>query len=146
LNFQPNDFAIYLLRNDTLQTWQAKQLPLNALDLAPRPLVGIHDIESYKWSDHEMSLTAEGVAKFKVLEKKTHSSSGFPFVVMVGNRRIYMGNIFRRYSSYMPGDLPFLFVPLEQILKIGRAPDRSIKDQREDPRIYHAFARRNKLT
>jgi hypothetical protein len=145
LNNQPSDFAIYLLRDDTLQTWQAKQLPLDALDLSTWPLVSINDIESYTWSDHTMRLNAEGVAKFKALENKTNSSRGFPFVVMVGNRKIYMGNIFRMYSSYMAGDLPYIFAPIDKNIKIARAPNKSIKDSRDDPRINNALARRNKL-
>jgi hypothetical protein len=145
LNNQPSDFAIYLVRDDTLQTWQAKQLPLDALDLSPRPLVGISDIESYTWSDHTMRLNSYGIAKFKALENKTNSSRGIPFVVMVGNIKIYMGNIFKMYSSYMSGDLPYIFVPFDKSLKIARALDRNIKDTRGDPRVYNALARRNKL-
>jgi hypothetical protein len=145
LNNQPSDFAIYLLRNDTLQTWQAKEMPVNALDLATYPLVGINDIESYKWSDHTIRLTADGIAKFKALEDKTNSTSGFPFVVVVGNVRIYMGNIYRMNSSFMPNDLPYIFAPPNTNLSIGRAPDRNIKDKRNDPRVYNALLKRNKL-
>jgi hypothetical protein len=145
LNNQPSDFAIYLLRDDTLQTWQAKQLPLDALDLSPRPLVGINDIESYTWADHTMRLNADGIAKIKALENKRNMSRGYPFVVMVGNGKIYMGNIFQMYSSYMSGDLPCIFVPLDKNLKITRALDRKIKDKRDDPRVYNALVKRNKL-
>ena len=145
LNNQPSDFAIYLLKDDTLQTWQAKQLPLSALDLATRPLIGINDIESYQWSDHTIKLTAEGLAKIKMLEDNTKSTFPFPFVVVVGNIKIYMGNIYQMYSSFMPIDLPYIFPALETTLKLRRAPDRTIKDQREDPRIYNALLRRNKI-
>ena len=145
LNNQPSDFAIYLLKDDTLQTWQAKQLPLSALDLATRPFIGINDIESYQWSDHTIKLTAEGLAKITMLEDNTKSTFPFPFVVAVGNIKIYMGNIYQMYSSFMPIDLPYIFPALETTLKLRRAPDRTIKDQREDPRIYNALLRRNKI-
>jgi len=145
LNNQPSDFAIYLLKDDTLQTWQAKQLPLSALDLATRPLIGINDIESYQWSDHTIKLTAEGLAKITMLEDNTKSTFPFPFVVAVVNIKIYMGNIYQMYSSFMPIDLPYIFPALETTLKLRRAPDRTIKDQREDPRIYNALLRRNKI-
>ena len=145
LNNQPSDFAIYLLKDDTLQIWQVKGLSLSALDLANRPLVGISDIESYQWSDHSIRLTIAGIAKFKALEDKTNSTSGFPFVVVVGNERVYLGNIYRMHSSYMPGDLPLIFAPIVRTLKIGRALDRSIEDKRNDLRVYKELARRNKL-
>ena len=145
LNNQPSDFAIYPLRVDTLRIWQAMQLLINVLDLASKPLVGINDIEYYKWSNHTMRLTADGIAKFKVLENKTNSSRGFPFIAMVGNLKIYMVNIIRKYSSYMLGDLPYIITPLDNNLKISRAPDRSIKYTRDDPRVYNALVRRDKL-
>ncbi len=145
LNNQPTDFGIYLLRDDTMQTWQAKEMPLGALDLATRPLVGINDIESYNWSDHTLRLTEDGMAKFKALEGRTTSTSGFPFVVLVGNIRIYMGNIYRMNSSYMPGDLPYIFAPPGTYIIIKRGPDRNVKDKRDDSRIYKALLRRNKL-
>jgi len=145
LNNQPSDFGIYLLRDDTLRTWQAKLLPLNALDLAPKPLIGINDIESYEWSDHTIKLTKEGLARIRALQDNKTLTLPFPFVVVVGNIKIYMGNFFQLYSSYMPVDLPYMFPSLEATLTIRRAPDKSIKDQREDPRIYDALRRRNKL-
>ena len=145
LKNQPNNFAIYLFRDDTLRTWQAKQLPLNTIDLDSRPLVGINDIESYKWSGHTIRLNTNGIEKFKVLENTTNSSGGFPFIVVVGNLKIYLGNEFRKYSSYMPGDLPYIFTPLDNNLKISRAPDRSIKDTRDDPRVYNALVRKDKF-
>jgi hypothetical protein len=66
-----------------------------------------------------MRLNADGIAKFKVLENKTDSAHGFPFIVIVGNLKIYIGNIFQKYSSYMPGDHPYLLTPLDNNLKIS---------------------------
>jgi hypothetical protein len=45
----------------------------------------------------------------------------------------------------MAGDLPYIFAPIDKNIKIARAPNKSIKDSRDDPRINNALARRNKL-
>jgi hypothetical protein len=92
-----------------------------------------------------MRLNADGIAKFKVLENKTDSARVFPFRVMVGNLKIYMGNIFQKYSSYTPGDLPYIFTPVVNNLKISRVPDRSIRVTRDEPRVYNALDRKDKL-
>lgn len=144
-NNQTADFAIYLLRDTALETEQAQRLRLDELTLRAKPFVGIDDIESYEWSTHMITLTADGMTKLKALSDNGKPTSGFPFVVVVGNKTIYLGNISRPKSSFAPGDLPSLFIRPGSSLEISRAPDKRIEDKRNDPRVFKALLTRRKL-
>jgi hypothetical protein len=145
LGNQTGDFSIFLLKDDTLTTEQAKQIPLATIIVKDDPITSINDVVSYNWSEHSIELTKEGFNKFKSVESKIISTLGLPFIVMVGHEKVYLGNIYPYYSSYMHTDVPFIGVSPFTSLRIARAPDTKIEDRRSDERIYKALERRNKL-
>lgn len=138
-------FGIYLLKNDTLSTDKAKQFPLEFLIVANEPIINIDDIISYEWSNHIINLTPEAFERFKTVETKIKSTYGLPFIVMVDEQKIYLGNIYPAYSSYFHMDLPFIDVAPFIEMRIGRAPSKDIEDKRNDIRIYNVLKSKNKL-
>lgn len=142
---QTDNFGIFLLASDTLSTMQVKYTSLDSLTLDTQPTLSIDDIVSYSWSDHDITLTTDGIAKFKTVEQKIKSTFGLPFVVMVGKERIYLANIYPTISSYIHMDLPFVSVPPFTDFRIARAPDRTVPDKRNDQRIYNALLNANKI-
>ena len=101
-------FAIYLLRNDTLKTWEVTAWPLDSLPLAKMPLLGTDDITSFNWVKQEIVLTPKAIERIRSMIVTRNSSLPFPFVVVVNKDRIYMGNIYQNFSSYMAGEIPYI--------------------------------------
>ena len=144
-NNQTGELSIFLLKDDTLTTSQAKEKPLSTLIVNDQPVISINDIVSYGWTEHSIELTNEGTEKFKSVESKVKSTFGLPFIVVANNEKIYLGNIYPYYSSYIHPDIPSIGVAPFMSLKIERAPDQKIEDKRSDGRIYAALEKRNKL-
>lgn len=145
LNNNKNTFGIYLLKDTTLITSDAKKMILESQQVQEKPIISINDIVSYNWTEHTMILTSEALEKFKNIEGKIKSISGLPFVLMVDQQIIYLGNIYPMYSSYIHVDLPHIDVAPFLEMKIGRAPLQGIKDRRGDKRIYTVLKENNKL-
>ena len=144
-NNQVSSFSIVLLKDSTLSTAQVKGAPLDSLIINGQSIINISDIIYYRWSDHHIELTSEGFNKFKSVESKIKSTYGLPFIVVASGEKIYLGNIYPSYSSYMHTDIPYIFVAPFTSLDIQRAPDKTIADKRNDPRIYSALESINKL-
>jgi hypothetical protein len=142
---QPVDFGIYLLKDSMMTTTQAKQIALDSLVINDQSITNINDIVYYQWSDHSVELTKDGFNKFKFTESKIKSTYGLPFIVVANGSKVYLGNIYPYYSSYIHTDLPSIGVSPFISLKIERAPDKSIEDKRNDPRIYIALETNKKL-
>ena len=138
-------FGIYLLKDTLIITSDAKKLPLNSLQVQDSPIISIEDIETYNWSEQTMSLTSEAFKRFGSAEGKVKSAFGLPFVVMIDQTKIYLGNIYPAYSSYMHEDLPSIMVAPFTEMRISRAPNKNINDVRMDERIYSVLKNNNKL-
>ena len=140
-----HDFAIFLLANDTLSTLEVKYTSLDSLTLAVQPLVTTADVVTYKWSVHEVTLTAQGYANYKSVGQKVRSTFGLPFVVVAANEKIYLGTFYPLISSYIHTDLPLVALTSFEGIRISRAPDSTVPDKRNDMRIYNALLKANKI-
>ena len=139
------DFAIFLLANDTLSTLDVKNTSLDALMLASQPLITTGDVVTYNWSAHELTLTAQGYANYASVRQKIRSTFGLPFIVIAAGEKIYLGTFYPLESSYMHMDLPSVALDSFKGIRICRAPDSTVTDRRNDPRIYNALLKANKI-
>ncbi len=138
-------FGIYLLKDTLLITSDAKKLTIESLQVQDAPIINVNDVTMYNWEEHDIALTPEAFEKFKSVEKKVKSIYGLPFIVMVNQQKIYLGNIYPMYSSYFHEDLPFISVAPFLEMRIGRAPLQSVEDKRKDERIYTVMNKFNKI-
>ena len=91
-------FAIYLLE----EGFRSSELPgadLSALPLQGKPFLTTGDILAYVWQRHEMELSAEAFARVSSLFERPVRTDGLPFVVTVGEERIYAGAFWMPLSS-----------------------------------------------
>jgi len=138
-------FGIYLLRDSTLTTSDAKILPIKSLNVQEKPIISTTDIIEYHWADHIIILTTEAFERSKSIEGKIKSTYGLPFLVLVGEQKIYLGNIYPAYSSYIHIDLPYIRVAPFIEMRIAKAPSQDVEDKRNDDNIYSALQRYNKI-
>jgi hypothetical protein len=139
------EFGIYLLKDTLLVTSDAKKLTLESLQVQDAPIININDVTTYNWEEHNITLTPEAFKRFKSVEKKVKSVYGLPFIVMLNQQKIYLGNIYPMYSSYIHPDLPFISVAPFLEMRIERAPLQSAEDKRKDERIYTVLNKFNKI-
>ena len=144
-NADENEFGIYLLKDTLAITSDAKKLSLSSLEVQEAPIISINDIENYDWSKQTINLRSEAFEKFGGVQDKIKSIYGLPFIVMVNGQKIYLGNIYPLYSSYIHEELPYMAVSPFTEMKISRSPDRSIADVRMDKRIYSVLKSKNKI-
>ena len=87
------DFAVYLLAKDIPKS----EMPLlNYVELADEPCISLEDIILYKWTTHEIELTATAVQRLSGLDVPM---SGKVFVVCVNREPIYWGAFWSSLSS-----------------------------------------------
>ncbi len=145
----PNDdekvFGFYLLKDTSLITSDAKKLSIESLQLQEKPIIKINDIVEYNWAEQVITLTSEAFDKFKGVENKIKSTHGLPFIVVANQQKIYLGNIYPLYSSYIHEDLPYVKVSPFFEMRVLRAPLQSVEDKRKDERIYSVLNEYNKL-
>lgn len=139
------EFGIYLLKDTLLLTTEAKKISITSLELQDTPIIKIDDIIEYNWEEQVVIVKTEAFERFLGIEKKIKSVLGLPFVVVVNQQRVYLGNIYPMYSSYIHEDLPSINVAPFTEMRITRAPLQNIKDKRKDERIYLILAKNNKL-
>ncbi len=139
-----NEFGIYLLLDKSITTSEAKTINLGLLKLQTEPIICLDDIISYDWSTHTIDLQTEAFERFKSLDTMNVSTYGLPFLVLVGNERIYLGNIYPMYSSLYYFDLPTINVAPFIEMKIEK-PSDEFEDKRTDSRIYEVLKNNNKL-
>ncbi len=139
-------FGIYLLKDTTLTTSGAKARSLKSLTLQDDdPLIDLADIVTYNWEDHLIDLTNEACERMGRINEKIKSIYGLPFIFIARREKIYLGNIYPAYSSYIHPDLPFITVAPFIELQIIRAPSKEAADQRIDDRIYQVLEKQEKL-
>ena len=145
----PNDeektFGIYLLKDTSLITSDAKKLSVESLQLQETPIIKINDIVEYNWEEQVITLTSEAFDRFKGVENKIKSTYGLPFIVVANQQKIYLGNIYPMYSSYIHEDLPYVAVAPFLEMRVSKVPLQSIEDKRKDGRIYSVLNECNKL-
>ena len=107
-------FAIYLTEEDIPP---AQMEALSHVDIADKPVIGLNDIVSYNSTNHEITLTENGIKNITSLQVPT---SGKSFVVCVNRNPIYWGAFWTPISSQS-----FNGVTIEIPLLSGQA-DRTI--------------------
>jgi hypothetical protein len=133
---QQAEFAIYQLNDSHLTASQVWNEPLDSLVLAASPFLSMKDLRSYNWQTHEFAVTASVDSQLALLRRTLGPTGGIPFVVVVGNDRIYLGAFWYPHSSLTP-QVPFIDAVLEphHINKGVLVSD----DKRTDARIYRAL-------
>ena len=93
-----NNFAIYLLAQD-IPASQLSQIDITQLILQNKPIISNDDIVSYDRASHTMELTQEAYTRVQQIFPMPVKVEGIPFVVCVGNERIYTGAFWTPVSS-----------------------------------------------
>lgn len=132
------EFAIYRLKDARLVASQLWNEPLENLVLADTPLVALRDLKSYRWQTHEFTVTAEVDSQLAVLSKTLGPIGGIPFVVTVGDEKIYLGAFWYPHSSLAP-QVPYIDVMLNSHQIRQRWIGQGEADMRTDPRISRAL-------
>jgi hypothetical protein len=130
----PGSFAIYTLQDTTMSVAEAAARDLSGLALADAPFVTANDILEYSWSRQSWSITADLRARLEELARKPYQSAGIPFVVVVGEERVYLGAFWYWYSSTVPS-VPHIMLPLVGPVELKGPSLGGAVDRRIDPRV-----------
>jgi len=130
-------FAIYLLEDSTLSASDVYSLSIESLILSEKAFFSANELISYSWPSHSFELNDQKRAEYENFALNSGSTSGIPFIVTVGEERIYFGTFWWAYSSSLP---PACAV----IDAIGPLPYRiqlvtGAIDERNDLRIYNSL-------
>jgi hypothetical protein len=140
-----NDLALYLILPDTLNAYEAGDMPIGDLALADEPILSLDNIMTYEWSDHRFTITSSTYSRMENVLGVYGSSidlEGLPFILSVAEKRIYLGAFWNPVSSIPPPCSAITFPPLtESPLTLIIMPPwiDSTPDQRSDPRIREAL-------
>jgi hypothetical protein len=145
-----DEFGIYLLADDRPATALAEE-ELQTVALQERLLIGASDIVSYDRDSHAMQLTEAAFRRVQELFPLPVRVDGIPFVVRVGDERIYAGAFWTPLSSLSYDGVVILQPMGEPDRAVGLAlgypsPEAfSGDDPRADPRIIEALERAGKV-
>jgi len=109
-------------------------MPLDSLPLASSPFIACSQLKAYYWTTHSFTPDAALDSALKQLGTSRGSVYGSPFVVMVGEERIYLGSFWWGYSSLLPS-VPFIELITPGPYAINAPPLSTGSDPRKDPRI-----------
>jgi hypothetical protein len=130
-------FGIYLLQDSTITAGNAFSQSIDSLKLAPSAFLTVNDLKSYIWSTHAFELTDQAQTTFEQFRLAHGKTTGVPFVITVGNDRIYLGTFWWAYSSSMPPACAVIEVIAQPPYKIQLA--NGAIDKRSDSRIYNSL-------
>ncbi len=134
---QGPEFAMYRLKDANITASQVWDQSLESLVLADNPFLAVNDLRSYKWQTHEFSVIAAVDSQLAQL-RRPGPVGGIPFVVTVGNERIYLGAFWYAYSS-MIAQVPYIDIILDPH-RICKCQSVLVQDdKRNDVRIYRAL-------
>jgi len=143
-------FAIYLLAED-VRTADVPWDDLSSLELEEQPIIATDDIVAYAKETHEIELTAAAYERVQGLHTLPVDVDGLPFVVRVGDDRIYAGAFWTLASSLIFEGV-IIMQPFEtdkRIIRIslGYPTPEAFRgvDPRADPRILQALEQVGKL-
>jgi len=148
---EPDIFAIYLV-NEDIPTEEARQTPLNQFELEEIPLITDAGITTYSAASHELELTQSAYERILELQKNPRMDvDGMPFVICVGNTRIYMGAFWTPISS-LTFDSVVIMLPFDTDkrtinITLGYPASWAFTgfDPRSDQRILNALKTTGKL-
>ena len=147
---EPAGVSIHLLADDVPAS-ELSSLNLAEIELQEEPIVSASDIVSYSEGTHEIELTAEAYARIQELFELPVRVSGLPFVVSVGDERIYAGAFWTPASSLSFDGVVILqpFDPDRRVIRIALgypSPQAfSGRDPRPDERILRSLQAAGKL-
>jgi hypothetical protein len=125
------NIGIYLVHGIPLD--KALNDNINKLPMDKKPLVSTNDIIKYNWDKHELLLS-----KDFMMEEKT------PFILVVNNKRIYLGTLWSRALSEFPPEIPLIYES-----RRGKVYDITYKttgkDVRNNMQLFDVLKRLNKL-
>ena len=143
-------FGVYLLAQD-VPTADLAQMDIRQLRLQDQPLFSSDDIVSYDAESHTIELTQAAYTRLQRVFPMPVRVAGIPFVVCVGEERIYTGALWTPVSS-LSYEGVIIMQPLNtsstriQINLGYPAPEMFTGDDpRADPRILKALEQDNKL-
>ncbi len=129
--------AIYLLQDSTITAVNAFSQPVESLKLSTSAFLTVNDLKSYIWSTHSFELSDQARTMFEQFVLSHGKTTGIPFVVSVGNNRIYLGTFWWTYSSSIPPACAEIVVTTLPPYKIQLA--NGAIDKRSDSRIYNSL-------
>ena len=143
-------FAISLPAED-VRTADVPWDDLSSLELEKQPIISTDDIVAYTKETHEIELTAAAYERVQGLYTLRVDVDGMPFVVCVGDDRIYAGAFWTPASSLIFEGV-IIMQPFEtdkHVIHIGLGyptPEAFRgADPRSDPRVMQALDRTGKL-
>ena len=144
-------FAIYQVQPG-ITAQQMQTMDLDVLELEPAPILALDDMLAYTWETHAIELSEP--ARERIARLEVPVTAGLPFVVCVGDERIYAGAFWVSYSS-----MSFDGIVIDSLFT--QMPDGSIRiqlgypaspeffvgaDPRSDPRILQSLREAGKLS
>jgi hypothetical protein len=138
------EFAIYMLQEEIPAT-QLDQYDLSELALERKPIISADDIVSYDQSSHVIELTPKAYSRIQGLFTLPVKVHGIPFVVCVGEERIYSGAFMTPVSSIALDGVVISqpFGSEERTIQINLGYPGSVAfngiDPRADPRIIKSL-------
>ena len=137
-SLKDSGFAFYLLRDSTIATYRIIDVPIDSLALDSVPLFTGQDIKSYFWSTHTFVLKPKADSAFRKICSLGRRSGDIPFVVSVGNERIYLGEFSSPLSSFSP-HCTFIGLGSPSPYRLYYPGLASLPDKRSDKRIHDAL-------
>lgn len=135
------DFAVYMLKDQSLKFSDVYNKPVSSLELMKKPWLTSSDISMYDFSSHYIYLKKNRAEMFAKKEGVGEPQMNMPFVVTANGKAVYAGYFTSPISSYMAGApsiqlLDFFYA--EDIIHIGNAIFPK-NDLREDESIKMAL-------
>lgn len=149
-------FAIYLLDDTTMTTFQAIEYELSELQLQGAPWLSIDDIDFYDFSTHCIYLKENFSSLFSSDTINVwRNVFGTPFVVVADGERCYLGSFYSLLSSWLPigpriedidcWQYPIDVIHINRAVGFNAADASAFYDVRNDIRIRNSLLSQNKL-
>ncbi len=130
------DIYIYLVDSLTIERAMAREL--RDLPLEAEPLFTDKEIKRYSWEEQQF-VVKESFSLEAALDGKV-PISGTPFVVMVGEERVFLGLFGNMLSSQIYTDIPTIYSIWSKDINNDRYRISHTKDTIEDnERFYNAL-------
>ncbi len=133
----------YLLNDSTVTAVQINDSDIYNIKLAEKPFLTSKDLFYYNWAEHSFKIDSNKAETIRNICKNNHTVFGIPFIITVGQERIYRGVFWFLFSSLAP-TFPYIDAPFENgttsnIFIIHKSWDSTKNDLRNDPRIYNSL-------
>ncbi len=101
--YQQPEFGLYLFRNETIETSDIQDDPLDSMILQNEPWLSLEDIAFYDYSAHCIYLKKDKES----FEHEFLHNNGTPFIPVVNGEKCYLGSFWSNLSSSsIPHSIP----------------------------------------